>query len=313
MLAVASPMIAELLSSSAPPLQFFIPWVFGLFVTFYGCAAVLARELTLRRNTGWPGIFLFGAAFMILNEGLSAKVIFDPQAQALGQLTDHGRWFGINVLWTLDGLAYHAVFSVALPILLVYNLRPASRHEPWLGTWGLWVTATLFACSSGVFLTHARPYEMPISYTVGCWVAIFVLVAAGLTLRSREGFAVAPREVAARKFFFAGIGFSLGIPLHIFVVPAVTKVPVLTLLVAVVGLGAVLRWLRRWTAYGASFTRRQEAGLLCGAIGGLATLALFHEINPTRTYDATGMSLIGVVTLVGLWRLWHGAQGFSGS
>ena len=78
LLAVAAPGIAELLSSSAPPLEFFIPWIFGLFVLFYGGSAVLIREITLRWNTGWRGILLLGCAFGILLEGISTRAFFDP-------------------------------------------------------------------------------------------------------------------------------------------------------------------------------------------------------------------------------------------
>ncbi len=311
LLAVSSPMIAELLSSSAPPFQFFIPWVFGLFVTFYGCAALLARELTLRRQSGWPGILLFGAAFMILNEGLSAKVIFDPHAQPLGLLTDHGRWFGINFIWTLDGVAYHSVFSVALPILLVHHLRPQSSKEPWLGRTGLWVVTGLFCFSSGVFLTHAKPYEVSTSVLVSCWVAAAVLVGAGLVKTAGLTIAAPKQAVPPKKFLWLGLSFGWGILLHIYAVPALTRLPWITLLVGVVGYLAVIRWMIQWTGYGSSFTRPQQGALLCGCIGGLAIVALFHEINPTRTYDATGMSVIGLVVLAGLWRLWRKTVRFS--
>src|SRR5579862_2526444 len=86
LLAVAAPGIAELLSSSAPPLEFFIPWIFGLFVLFYGGSAVLIREITLRWNSGWKGILLLGAGFGILLEGISTRAFFDPAWPSLGPM-----------------------------------------------------------------------------------------------------------------------------------------------------------------------------------------------------------------------------------
>jgi hypothetical protein len=303
-LAAASPMIAELLSSSAPPLQFFIPWVFTLFVTFYGGAAILIRELTLRRGSGWRGVLLQGAAFAVLEEGLSAKVFFDPASRSLGPLAEHGRWFGINVIWTLDGLAYHAVFSIALPILLVYQIKPDSSGTNWLGRTGRWVTGIIFGLSAWVFLAHSRPYEVPAAYQAACWAVIAGLVWGGLRKPAVRPRRPAGPPVPPKRFLVLGFFATLGLILQIYVVPSLVVSPWITLAIAVGG-GIGVAWrLVTWTGHGANWGRPQQSGLVIGAVGCLAVLALFHEINPTRTYDATGMSVVGLAALLGLWALW---------
>jgi len=70
--------IAELVSGSSPPVEFFNPFSFTLLVLFYGCGAVLVRETAVRWNKGYAGILLLGVAFGILEEGMSVKSWLDP-------------------------------------------------------------------------------------------------------------------------------------------------------------------------------------------------------------------------------------------
>jgi hypothetical protein len=52
----ASAAIAELMSGSSPPLEFFNPFSGFLLFVFYGCGVVLVRETALRWNKGYAGI-----------------------------------------------------------------------------------------------------------------------------------------------------------------------------------------------------------------------------------------------------------------
>jgi len=47
LLLLLSPVIAELLSGSSPPLEFFNPLVFVLLVGLYGSGVLIVRELSL--------------------------------------------------------------------------------------------------------------------------------------------------------------------------------------------------------------------------------------------------------------------------
>jgi len=70
MLFFLSPIIAELLSGSAPPAEFFNPLSLLVLTALYGSGAILVRELALRWNKRWPTIFVLGAAYGIVEEGL---------------------------------------------------------------------------------------------------------------------------------------------------------------------------------------------------------------------------------------------------
>ena len=77
-LALLSPVIAELLSGSSPPLEFFNPFGFILLVGLYGCGVIIVRELSIRWKKGWGSILLLGAVYGIIEEGLAVKSFFDP-------------------------------------------------------------------------------------------------------------------------------------------------------------------------------------------------------------------------------------------
>jgi len=77
-LLLLSPVLAELLSGSAPPAEFFTPFALVFLTFWYGVGAILCRELSIRWGSGLIGLFLLGAAFGILEEGILIKTFFRP-------------------------------------------------------------------------------------------------------------------------------------------------------------------------------------------------------------------------------------------
>ena len=310
-LAVAAPAIAELLSGSCPPLLFFIPWIFVLFVLFYGGSAILIRELTVRWKTGWIGVLSLGAAFGILHEGLATRAFFDPQWRSLGPMVDHGRWLGVNWIWTADAILYHAVFSTALPLLFVYQLFPASRTEPWLGRRGLWVVGLLFASAAAVFLDSGKTrYPATSLALTACVVAILVLLVLARTIPAARPRRSRPTPTHPRRFAMLGASAGLALVLQIYVLP-VAGSPWITAACFMAGVWTSGWLFLRWSRGG--LTLQQECGLLTGAFGFFAVLGFFQEVNPARTDNPAGMSLVGAGTLVLLYFLWRRAVNTSAS
>jgi len=136
-LAVLSPAIAELLSGSTRiTLVFYAPLWFALdfagLMLFYGGGALLIREAAVRWGKGWASVLLLGAAYGIVEEGLAIHTFFQPVGGAVGALGSFGRWGGVDLLWALGLTAYHAVISIALPILLIELTFPATRGQRFL-------------------------------------------------------------------------------------------------------------------------------------------------------------------------------------
>lgn len=144
-LLLLSPAVAELLSGSTPPVQFFYPPSLLLELGLYGAGALLVRELARRRGLGWPSILILGAAYGIVEEGLQIQSFFNVHHPDLGNLAVYGRAWGVNWVWAEHLTVYHAVWSITIPILLTELLFPARRALPWLGRRGLWISGSIFA------------------------------------------------------------------------------------------------------------------------------------------------------------------------
>lgn len=139
-LLVLSPAIGELLSGSSPPLQFFNPVFFLLLVGLYGCGALLVRETVARRRLNAVGLLLLGAAYGVVEEGLTCKSFFNLHWTDTGFLSVYGRGWGVNWVWTFGLTVYHMVVSIAVPVFLTEALFPLRAREPWLQRRG-WVIA----------------------------------------------------------------------------------------------------------------------------------------------------------------------------
>jgi len=172
--------IGELLSGSAPPAEFFQPIGFVMLAVLYGGGAILARELTHRWNKSWPTLLVLGAAYGVAEEGLMCKSFFDPSWMDLGPLGSYGRWFGVNWVWAAELTIYHAVFSIAIPVLLVSLMFPMQRQQVWIGTKKLIFLFILWVLNAVVIFLFISPYRPPAFHYVTA-----VAVTIGLCMLAR--------------------------------------------------------------------------------------------------------------------------------
>lgn len=128
-----SSLIGELLSGSAPPVEFFTPFGLLILLSLYGGGALVARELRVRWGKGIASLLLIGAAYAVLEEGLMVASFFNPAWPDLGQMAVYGRWLGVNWVWSVMLTIYHSVYSITIPVLLVELAYPKRRNESWLG------------------------------------------------------------------------------------------------------------------------------------------------------------------------------------
>ncbi|MDX2267550.1 MAG: hypothetical protein NW208_05555 [Bryobacter sp.] len=312
-LLVMAPISGELITSSAPPFVFFIPWVFTLFALLYGCGAILVRELAVRWGTGWAGVLLMGAAYGILEEALGAKSFFDPQWRAIGPLGVHGRWLGVNWVWAAGLTFFHAVFCIALSILTVSLPFRHMRQQRWLGNKSLVLVGVAYLLVLVLFFQKGNEnhYKAPALYY---WISIAVAVALIAAARwvPRRHFPE-PSETSlslsdSPAHYFAWLGFLsvLCFVVILYAVPATgVSAWVTGFCVVALGLG-MYALLKRWSAGGTRALRlRQEVALVAGAFCAWGLQGPFQEWNPARSDSGAGMSAVGIACFVFSYWLWR--------
>ena len=159
-LLMLSPLIGEVLFGAVPLSA--LP--FGLFglVGLYGGGALLVREIVRGRELSTAWIVLLGLAYGIFEEGPVVQSLFDQHSRGLDFLGYCGHWIGVNWVWALFIVPYHAVFSITIPILLTELIYHNRRADRWLGRSGVVLTVIAFGGNAillaifhtGLFTTH---------------------------------------------------------------------------------------------------------------------------------------------------------------
>lgn len=216
-LALLSPIIAELLSGSSPPIEFFLPWSFIGLLGMYGAGALLIREFTVKWNKGWASVIVLGVAYGIIEEGLAVKSFFDPGWMDLGDLNTYGRFWSTNWVWAVWLVIYHSTISIALPILLTQLLYPQFKAARLLTDRQLRTVIVLFTVDIGVYaLLFGTVYVPPAAQYVLAALVVFILFVAAkrapLNLVSarhlRESWKPHwPRRILTPDFRFFMLGF----------------------------------------------------------------------------------------------------------
>lgn len=291
--------VAELLPGSAPLTQ---PLLWPFLLLIYGPGALLIRELVRRRKRGWVSILLLGAAYGLIEEGLALQSLFNPalyQAATWG-----GRLFGINGVYAETVIVVHAIWSVAIPILLTDLLFPGRRATPYLGRFGLIVTGSWYILGVALLaiLTHitlAPGYEAPPLLLGLTILSVSVLGVVALVVLPR-GTPQPQRQISAPPawvvLLVTGIG---GLCWHALLVllwrvqPAFAHAPlVLVPMLGAILIAGVMAWLvRHWSAARGWSDRH----LLALASGALVSHTLIGDlIFPKTTVDRVGLVVLGL-------------------
>jgi hypothetical protein len=212
-LVALAPFLAELVSGSTPPQIWILPPVFLTFMAIYGLSALAIRELALRFHGGPAAVLVLGLAFGIVNEGMAAHSLFNPAWPGVGVLATYGRFAGVNWLWTLWILPFHAVWSISFPIFLFRQLWPESRERRLLSDrWLLYVIPVPIVAAIADSFAF-KSYPLTLLQWGGMFVAVFVLGWIGLRwgtalsrLRPLGPWFPAPRLAFATGFLFFVLG-----------------------------------------------------------------------------------------------------------
>ncbi len=289
-----APVIGELLSGSTPPNSFFNP-VRLLFLCFlYGGGAIIIRELTLYWGKGWPTLIALGVAYGIIEEGLLVKSFFDPHWKDLGLLGTYGRVLDVNWVWSVQLITYHAIFSIAIPILIVSVLFPKRRAERWAGPRALLLLIAMFVLVvvlGSLFLFTYRPPLLPYLITL--------VIAAAIVLLAR----FLPRAIRVTKSMdipqplrFGLVGFlgTLTFYLINWVLPTTLTPFWVTILLTLFLVAAVGFVILRMSGNGLGWTDRHQVALVSGALAFFVLLAPIVEITQ-RQSDHTGLTFTALL------------------
>ena len=176
-LLVLPPIIVEFLfgSTHISMLYLLIPQI-GV----YGCGALLIRALVRYRDRSWFAILLLGLAFAITLECVILQSSFAPLPFAL-----YGRALGVNWVYLLFQLGYESVWAIVLPIQLTELLFSSQRDDPWVGRWGMPITAMVFLLASIATwylfrmaipkFVHGPTYQTPL-LAIGIALAVIALL-----------------------------------------------------------------------------------------------------------------------------------------
>lgn len=307
LLVVLTPLVAELALGSTP---IRMAWLVLLWMPIYGAGVLLIRELAVRRGRGWPSILLLAVAYELLEDGIGLQALTSPH---LYGAADWGaRILGFNLPYWFANTAYHAVFTVAVPIALTQMLFPSHRRRPYVGRFGLAVTAAVMALGVLVLRVSVPPsedpgYQAPTPFLLGCVALIVAIGVLALTVMPRDDpqridvrvprpAALALASGAATLVFFALTFPMFGARQPAFTSGLFVLVPLALALIGIVlGYRALTRCSRssRWSD-------RHALALIGGALvahsfGGMVIMA-------DTAVDRAGLVAIILVTIAG-WAL----------
>ena len=291
-----APAIAELLSGSAPPSEFFNPVGLLLLASLYGSGALIVREMKVRWKKGYVTMFVLGAAYGMIEEGLVVKSLFDPEWVDLGILGDYGRWLGVNWVWAEWLTIYHAIFSIAIPITLVELAFLERRNERWVGNRklvGLVVLLGAVIVFGYFFLTDYRP-PLP-QYCFFAAIVAFIIILAW-RIPSNSGGNGRLKVLMPRKLVLFGFLIALAFFLFFGAGPYVVSQPPILLFLGIGLVFVVFGFLRRYDWN--EGTLYHKFTLVAGAVSFLIVLTPLQELDKSRTDNPQGMLIVGISALI---------------
>ena len=159
--------VPELLTGSSSIREFLNPAHINILFWGYGVAILLVREIAVRNNLSFAGIFILGLAFGVFNEGLLAKTLIRASELPISQYNQYGYLLGISFPFTFAISFWHALASVLVPILLTYWMYPNNKNRPWLNRkLTSFLTIALLVIGSASLLGKEPVQGTPLQLTV---------------------------------------------------------------------------------------------------------------------------------------------------
>jgi hypothetical protein len=299
---ILSPWVAEVLFGATP-----LSRIGALLVVapLYGGGAILVRELARRRGPGWGRIFLLGAAYGVIEEGLAIQSIFNPNLFNAGSIG--GRALDVNWVWTMWTIGYHIVWSIGIPILLAELLFPARRNEPWLGRVGMIIVGVLYvlgllAIAAIYRFAIAPDFKPPLLPNLFAALIAILLVVSALTRPARtfEELSNRPAGKVPSPWIISLLGFLMAVfwfgllnlpqPLRTGVW---VLVPIVLDIALLIGFASLVQ---RWSSDEAWNDLHRLALIFGPLIMVMLSGSLF--VTAGNRLDQLGVGIFGIVTII---------------
>lgn len=239
---------------------------------------------------------------------MAVKSFFDPEWMDLGLLGTYGRLWGVNWVWSFGLTVFHAVISIAIPILIVTLLFPAWRHRPWLTRRGLGIWMWLFGGVCALIFLALTTYRPPALQWAAAAGAVWWLGRrAALGVRLPEP--TAGRLLPPWRFWLLGFLGAFVILAGLFLLP----LSGVHFFWAVVLFAGALAWvggaLAEASGWGGRWQDPHRFAVAAGALSFFALMALGAEGDAQRVDNPMGMAVVGWATLAFLaWGAWRVRQ-----
>jgi hypothetical protein len=241
-LIVLSITFAELFTGSTLFSNLFNPVSLLLLISLYGGGVVAIREFTVHYKWEWPALLLLGSAYGIIEEGFATKTFFDPSKA--GFLGIFGRAYGVNWIWVVIIIAFHAIYTITLPVLLLRVAFPYTNGKPIVPPWGKYAGLTSFLVTAIIlFFFGDKTYfpSMGLMISFSLLSIVFVLIAITFPSEWFNKWAY-KKPINIRKIVISG---ALAVWLAVFingVLPLFIPIPFLIILLDVI-LGISTLWM----------------------------------------------------------------------
>lgn len=159
------------------------------FMPLYGGAALLIREVAVRRGLGWRGRLLLAGAFGIAMTGIIDLSLWMPDRPEIEfwdelQSTTYVPFLGFSAYALVTWVLGHVVMSVAVPLVVVEGVFPRLRDRPWLGPVGttLWSLGFL-AVATMIHVDEKQAYDVHVAWSeyAGAVAGVALLVGLAFT------------------------------------------------------------------------------------------------------------------------------------
>ncbi len=307
-----APLVGEVLFGAIPlsRLPFGLLGVIGL----YGGGALLVRETVRRRRLAAVWLVLLGLAYGLIEEGLVVQSLFDQRYPGLDFLGYYGHWLGVSWVWLEFIVPYHAVFSIAIPIVVTELLFPDRRDTPWVSSRALLAVALLFVANGvllarfqiGLFTSHAP--RTSLGANVSTALVVVALIVAALSASPRRARTADEPAASRRTITLAGMlsGLAWFVGLRVLLIGDGKNAPAAVILVA----GAIIAAAAWWSVARLSSPRRawgdaQTFALVSGALptSWLLGFVIAAVSGGNVVVNLVGQVLFGVVLFRALSRL----------